>query len=430
MGREGGRDRGIREEMKPCRDCNGVKCDACRLARRKPCPECPCSSCAVCGGTGQRSTGIWWVRYHDDRGKEHREKVGSKTAAMEVYRKRKNEVREGKFFPDDLARRRRVTVATVIDRYLEVSLENRSRVTDEWHAGLLKDAFGDEAVDDLRSHDIEKWMRARARETSPSTANRTFGFLMRCCRKAVRDGVVRTDPTARVQKLEEPSGRIRFLSNEEEARLRQAVHTPTDRRKGKMRGAQVKIWPPKEVAWLFVEFAILTGLRRGEQFGLKWECIDFSNRVLTIPRSKNGESRHVPLNSRVIEILSELPSRGKSPWVFVNQKGTAPMDANNFVNRIFRFALDDAGMKNFHWHDLRHTFGSRLVMAGVPLYTVQKLMGHKSIQMTERYAHLAPSHLAEAVEVLVRDPQVQDQSDNGGPSSKPSRAKKEKRQTR
>lgn len=140
-----------------------------------------------------------------------------------------------------------------------------------------------------------------------------------------------------------------------------------------------------EKFWPFVVFALHTGLRQAEQFGLRWENVDFENKTITIPRFKNGEARRVPMNQSVIELLLQEKSRS---------------DAGGFTQRTFRPAVEAAGVENFTWHDLRHTFASRLVMKGVDLRTVQELLGHKSIAMTLRYAHLSPGHLAEAVQRL------------------------------
>src|SRR5439155_25425729 len=137
-------------------------------------------------------------------------------------------------------------------------------------------------------------------------------------------------------------------------------------------------------------------------FDLRWEHVDFANKILTVPRSKSGKARRVPMNDVVCEVLRSLPSRLKSAWVFPSGNGTTPLDPKNFVRRVFVPALQRARIQNFHWHDLRHTFASRLVMAGVDLRTVQTLMGHESIEMTIRYSHLTPEHQQDAVQRLVR----------------------------
>jgi site-specific recombinase XerD len=119
--------------------------------------------------------------------------------------------------------------------------------------------------------------------------------------------------------------------------------------------------------------------------------------VLTIALSKHGDTRHVPLNSAAIKAfrtLSEQPGRGNP--VFISKRG----DALRKPRYWFEQAIEDAEIEDFTWHCLRYTFASRLVMKGVDIRTVQELMGHKTIQMTVRYAHLAPQHKLAAVERL------------------------------
>ena len=130
--------------------------------------------------------------------------------------------------------------------------------------------------------------------------------------------------------------------------------------------------------------------------------MDLANSVVTIPLSKSGLTRHVFLNRTALAILQAQPSRLKSPYVFASATGETPLHPKNFLNRHFLPAVKRAGIVDFRWHDLRHTFASRLTMAGGDLRTVQELMGHQTITMTMRYAHLAPSHLREAVQRISR----------------------------
>jgi integrase len=132
--------------------------------------------------------------------------------------------------------------------------------------------------------------------------------------------------------------------------------------------------------------------------------VNFHTGVLTIPRSKHSEARHIPMNDQVVEVLRSLPSRLKSPYVFPSRSGKTPLNANNFINRVWNPLLQEARIEDFHWHDCRHTFTSRLIMAGVDLRTVQELLGHKTITMTLWDAHLSPTHQREAVQRLTLKP--------------------------
>ena len=106
------------------------------------------------------------------------------------------------------------------------------------------------------------------------------------------------------------------------------------------------------------------------------------------------------MNDDLRAILRTLPSRMRSEWLFPSETGETPLDAKNFLHRVFTPALKRAGISDLRWHDLRHTFASRLVMAGVDARTVQTLMGHKTLAMTERYSHLSPAHKLAAVQRL------------------------------
>jgi site-specific recombinase XerD len=147
-----------------------------------------------------------------------------------------------------------------------------------------------------------------------------------------------------------------------------------------------------------LDLALNTGLRLGELYGLDWENVNLARRVLTVPRPKNGEMRHVPLNGPALAALRELQKRSDTTGpIILNAEGGALASPRYW----FEPSVKKAKIRSFSWHCLRHTFASRLVMAGVDLRTVQELMGHKSIQMTVRYSHLTPKHTLAAVERLV-----------------------------
>ena len=145
-----------------------------------------------------------------------------------------------------------------------------------------------------------------------------------------------------------------------------------------------------------VEFAINTCMRQGEIFNLKWEDVDFNTGLIHLLKTKTGEKREIPMNESVKSILARVKRPTGAVYVF-SSFNNQPFDN---VKRAFKTALEKAEIKNFRFHDLRHTFASHLVMAGVDLLTVKELLGHKTIEMTLRYSHLSGKHKKQAVERL------------------------------
>jgi site-specific recombinase XerD len=329
----------------------------------------------------EKSSGEWWIRYADQYGHIHREKVGPKGLAHKAYEKRKTQIREGKFFPDELGQRRDMLFKDMAKLYLEEhsKVNKKSYPTDCYNISRLIQAFGEKALSEITTQDVERFKAKVSQEVSIATANRLLALLGGVFNKAVSWKKTKTNPVREVKKFKENNERIRYLIEEEESRLR-------------------AVFPERH--WAKVEVAFHTGMRRAEEFNLMWPNVNFNTRTITIPKSKNGEMRHIKMNERVAEILRNLPSRLKSEWVFPSNSGKTPVNANNFVNRVFKPALSEAKISDFHWHDLRHTFASRLTMKGVDLRTVQELMGHKTIKMTLRYSHLSPTHTLEAVNKL------------------------------
>ena len=186
-----------------------------------------------------------------------------------------------------------------------------------------------------------------------------------------------------IKAKKEDNARIRFLSDEEEKKLREALAEDYHNRYLNE-----------------FEVALHTGMRRSEQFSLDWVQTDLKAKRIHLLKTKNGSDRAViPLNSVAVAALErQWKISGQGVRVFVTD------DGKPFIRKPIRRWLEEtvakAKIPDFSWHCLRHTFCSRLVMAGVPLKTVQELMGHKTIQMTARYAHLSPGHLQNAVELL------------------------------
>jgi integrase len=155
-------------------------------------------------------------------------------------------------------------------------------------------------------------------------------------------------------------------------------------------------------AWLreVIVFALNTGMRQGEILSLQWRDVDFTRGTLVVMKSKNRERRTLPLNNTVYALLAgKQAAYGQSDGlVFTTSAGT-PLKAR-YVVRAFSNARNRAGMPDFRFHDLRHTFATRLAQKGVDLYKIQRLLGHKTGVMTQRYAHHSPEILRDGVRVL------------------------------
>jgi site-specific recombinase XerD len=317
---------------------------------------------------------IWWIRFIDSQGRFRREKAGTKGMAIDLYRKRKVEALEGKKLPERL-RRATVTFAEIARDALTYSKVHNAATSYRCDAGrmeVLLRWFRECPAESITAQDIERQFQKQ--KWAPATPNRYRALLSLTYRLAIRNGKVKENPARLVPHRLEDNARIRFLSDDEEKALRGAIEAKCPERLPEF------------------AFGLNTGVRLSEQYGLLWENVSLPLRILTIPRSKNGSMRHVALNQAAVKALETL--REQYPASELVCGGAKE------PRRWFEPVLKDAKVSNFSWHCLRHTFASRLVMKGVDIRTLQELLGHKTIAMTVRYAHLAPKHTLAAVERL------------------------------
>jgi len=177
----------------------------------------------------------------------------------------------------------------------------------------------------------------------------------------------------------ESRGKDRILSEDEEARLLETVRTTSKE---------------KHLEPIIIT-ALNTGMRKGEILNLKWSNVDSQNGVIIVEGAKNGEVRKIPMNQKLTQTLEGAKKVSKGEFVF-SENGKPYLD----VKTGWWTALRKAGIENFRFHDLRHTFGSRLGMKGTDIKTIAELMGHKDIKMTMRYSHPTPEHKKRAVNLL------------------------------
>jgi site-specific recombinase XerD len=327
-------------------------------------------------------SGIWWIRFADTMGRLRREKAGTKSAALTLYRKRKTEALQGKKLPESL-RTPMVSFAELAHDALVYSKTHKRTYEDDLlRMPRLLAAFRERPADSITPQDLEHHLAQTAEESdwAPATVNRYRALVSLVFRLGIENGKVKENPARLVKHRQVNNSRTRWLAPEEEVRLRVAIQAGC----------------PEHMPEL--DLALNTGLRLGELYGLTWENVNVSRRVLTVHRSKNGETRHVPLNSAALAALTELRNRGEGTGPVIRNPQGEPLAGPRYW---FEPAVGRAKIRAFSWHCLRHTFASRLVMAGVDLRTVQELLGHKSIAMTVRYSHLSPTHTLAAVERLV-----------------------------
>lgn len=274
---------------------------------------------------------------------------------------------------------------------------------------LVTTQFGylfDRPLAEITAEDLDKWRIKRLSENrAPSTINRQTNAIRSVFALAEKWGRVTENPLQGFGKLKEPAKlRARFLSEKEEKRLRAALRE-RDARKREQResnnldlqkrgSAPLDDYSGKEYVD-YLEPAILlsmnTGLRRGELMQLTWGDITANSIHVPAEITKGNRDRHIPLNKEAREVVSKWRQQSE---------GEALIPVKFLQKAWERVLKGDARIDNFRWHDLRHHFASMLVKNGVPLNTVRELLGHANIDQTIRYAHLAPEHLAEAVELI------------------------------
>lgn len=269
-------------------------------------------------------------------------------------------------------------------------------------------------LDAITGRDLEQirtgWMQAG---NQASTVNRKMGSISGVFSRAVEWEYIDTHPLAKLKQLKVDSkGVIRYLATDETKRLREALDARQDEMRAERESANA--WrtdrhrePMPSLLELpftdhlkpMVLISLNTGMRRGELFDLKWPAVNFDTKTITVAgaTAKTSDTRHIPMNKETIGVLEAWKKQvSKSPYVFPGQGGGRFDDVKSAWLKL----LERAQIVGFRWHDMRHDFASRLVMAGVPLNTVRDLLGHADIKMTLRYAHLAPGTKAAAVELI------------------------------
>ncbi len=290
------------------------------------------------------------------------------------------------------------------DDHLRTHTKTGTRNADMIRAGFAD--LLDTPMDEVTAWVVEKWRSAQLKAGNrPSTCNRKLNALRGVFSRAVEWHILDTHPLKTVKKQAEPSGIVRWLSDAEDGRLHAALDAREARLRAEQkevrRGRRRRIGQDGHVFADALKPAVLVslncGLRRGELLGLRWSDVDLERALLTVTdeNAKSRTQRHIPLNREALDTLKAWQKQAHPVHLFADRKGEPLRELKDWQQ-----VQKAAQLVKFRWHDLRHTFASRLVMAGVDLNTVRELLGHADLKMTLRYAHLSPEHKRAAVAVL------------------------------
>lgn len=322
----------------------------------------------------KRSTGFYYVTFQKD-GKRIYKSTGEKNRlkATAVAEKILSCDSDSMVFSKFSERLLAYAKATYSPRNVEVY----ERVLREF-----LDCLGDRRMIDITPYDIERFKAWRMEKVSPVSVNIDLRTIKAALNRAFDWGLLSKNPCKKTIPVRVPDNSPAYLNYEDFARLCENI----------------------KQKWLLdiIIFAVATGMRQGEILNLRWNEIDLSRRIVRVGnkdgfRTKAGKERNVPLNDMALRIIAGRERTSK--YVFVNTNGEKVRRdtlTKTFKKKIRKLGLED----DLHFHSLRHTFASWMVQRGVPLYHVQKLLGHSSIKITEIYSHLEEDNLRSCVNVL------------------------------
>ncbi|MBP7766703.1 MAG: site-specific integrase [Syntrophaceae bacterium] len=349
-------------------------------------------------------------------GKKIWEKAGwlsegySAKLAADVLSERIRAKRHGDELPQQ--KKKAITFEKLAEKYLKWSAQNKNRAGIEdksRYENHLKARFDNKRLDEISLFDLER-MKAEMSKTktstgrpmSPKTIAHCLALLRAMYNKAMDWGLYQGENPIKKKRPGEKKGimptvrntRDRFLSVEEAKLLLSEL-----KRNHQIKKEYKELEDPKlhDIALL----SLHTGARAGEIFNLKGQDVDLQNDLITLRDTKNTETRYAPVTKDVKIMLKRRMPDNSNDYIFTDKDGEKIKEVSNAFQRI----VDDLGLNDgvedsrqrVVFHTCRHTFASWLAIQGTPLYTIAKLMGHKSIAMSERYAHLSPDHKKDAV---------------------------------
>jgi integrase len=361
-------------------------------------------------------SGIWHARYRQD-GKLVRKSFGrNRAAAISYVEKARTLKRSGEGWVPSTAKASPktkaemevstsiVTISELCDDLLR-HIQSKPQVYKDqrnppFRINLIRKHFGHRPASSVKPFEIMDWLESLGK--APATLNRYKAVFSALYRLGKQRDKVHVNPVRDVSQHPVNNGVIRFLKPEEEIRLRAVLQRAVDecgpqndRRKKRLLHRIYEL-----------DIALGTGMRKGEQYGLRWRDIDFNQRIIVLRDTKNKSSRTVPMIDDVVRAFEELKKLSlERKDRAADRPNSAPDDVVFGIGdnkKWWEAALKDAKIQSFRWHDLRHTFCSRLAQAGVSLKVIQEAAGHKTIGMSARYAHMDHTTLHNAMSVLNR----------------------------
>jgi integrase len=315
---------------------------------------------------------VWYVDYTRE-GKRIRQRVGeNRKLAEAVLSKIKVSKVENRFL--DVHNNPDIDLNRLSNSYIKYArINKRTWMEDSRYVNNFLTYCKDNKIEKITTLTIEEYKEELYNKVRQSSINKALSVLRRMFNLGMLWGLCNYNPVKGIRFYNENRfRRTRYLTKEE---LSLFV--------GQL---------PKHIKPVFL-LALNTGLRRGELLSLEWKDIDFHTQIITVKETKNDIQRFIPMNKEVVKILKALP-KDKQKVVSVG-KSAIRYNFNRLKKKL--------NIQDFHFHDLRHTFASYLVMNGVDLRTVQELLGHKSFAMTQRYSHLSQEHKKDAVNRLLHD---------------------------
>jgi|CXWL01.1.fsa_nt_gi integrase len=316
-----------------------------------------------------KKQGVYWIDYYF-QGTRKREKVGtSRSLAGKVLIKRQAEIAEARYFPE--RQRQAVAFRGFSEKYWNRHWQYLQGRGGRYLRERLEKTFGEKNLSAITVAEVQDFYNATRTDTSVATANRYSARLSHMFEKARLWGdFFGVNPVKDLERGREDGGRVRFLTMPEIGLLLAAAHP--------------RIAP-------ILTCALHTGMRRGEILGLQWENVNLEQGVLYIVKSKSGKPREIPISPQLGGLLLSLGPRKAGPIFEI------PIIT---LRRMFDRAIKAAKVTPLRFHDLRHTFASHFVMRTGDLPSLQQLLGHFSLKMTQRYAHLAKGHLASGIQLF------------------------------